>query len=156
MKTAQTLQRRIVLWFLLSLVPLVAFGIFSYLVMVLGKVFYPESGIATIATFATFSVAFLARPLGGMFFGPLGDRIGRQKVLAEQGRHAQPAEAHAGPLQKLAARQKQILRLGRMLLQILPGRVHTSKSYHMEDEAREAKVSVDGGRSRRPKRDESR
>jgi MHS family proline/betaine transporter-like MFS transporter len=58
------------------------FGIFSYLVTVLGKVFYPESGIAMIATFATFSVAFLARPLGGMFFGPLGDRIGRQKVLA--------------------------------------------------------------------------
>jgi MHS family proline/betaine transporter-like MFS transporter len=58
------------------------FGIFSYLTMTLEKVFYPESGIATIATFATFSVSFVARPIGGMIFGPLGDRIGRQKVLA--------------------------------------------------------------------------
>ena len=58
------------------------FGIFSYLTVVLAKVFYPESGLAVVATFATFSVAFVARPLGGMFFGPLGDRIGRQKVLA--------------------------------------------------------------------------
>lgn len=58
------------------------FGIFSYLTVVLASVFYPESGMAVVATFATFSVAFLARPLGGMVFGPLGDRIGRQKVLA--------------------------------------------------------------------------
>jgi len=58
------------------------FGIFSYLTVVLAKVFYPESGLAVVATFATFSVAFAARPLGGMFFGPLGDRIGRQRVLA--------------------------------------------------------------------------
>lgn len=35
-----------------------------------------------IATFATFTVAFLVRPIGGMVFGPLGDRYGRQKVLA--------------------------------------------------------------------------
>jgi MHS family proline/betaine transporter-like MFS transporter len=58
------------------------FGIFSYLTMTLEKVFYPGSSLATIATFATFSVSFVARPLGGMVFGPLGDRIGRQKVLA--------------------------------------------------------------------------
>ena len=38
--------------------------------------------MGTIATFALFAVAFLVRPFGGMFFGPLADRIGRNKVLA--------------------------------------------------------------------------
>lgn len=35
-----------------------------------------------IAALATFSVPFLIRPLGGLFFGALGDKYGRQKVLA--------------------------------------------------------------------------
>ncbi|WP_329387231.1 glycine betaine/L-proline transporter ProP [Streptomyces sp. NBC_01716] len=60
------------------------FGIYSYLAVTIGHVFFP-SGNATVellSSFATFAVAFLVRPLGGMFFGPLGDRIGRKKVLA--------------------------------------------------------------------------
>lgn len=36
---------------------------------------------ATIAVFATFAVGFLARPLGGLVFGHLGDRLGRKSVL---------------------------------------------------------------------------
>lgn len=36
---------------------------------------------AAMASFATFGVGLLARPLGGMFFGAMGDRIGRRKVL---------------------------------------------------------------------------
>ncbi|MDF0529787.1 MFS transporter [Tsukamurella sp. 8F] len=60
------------------------FGVYGYLATTLGKVFYPDaSGAAQLlATFATFAAAFVVRPLGGLFFGPLGDRIGRQKVLA--------------------------------------------------------------------------
>jgi MHS family proline/betaine transporter-like MFS transporter len=38
--------------------------------------------MGTIATFGTFAVAFLVRPFGGLVFGPLADRIGRNKVLA--------------------------------------------------------------------------
>ena len=34
-----------------------------------------------LATFATFGVAFVVRPVGGLFFGALGDRIGRRRVL---------------------------------------------------------------------------
>lgn len=50
----------------------------------LGKVFFPSSSPAAqlLATFGTFAAAFLVRPLGGMVFGPLGDRIGRKRVLA--------------------------------------------------------------------------
>ena len=35
-----------------------------------------------VAALATFSVPFLIRPLGGLFFGMLGDKYGRQKILA--------------------------------------------------------------------------
>lgn len=35
-----------------------------------------------LQTFAVFAVAFAMRPLGGLIFGPLGDRIGRKAVLA--------------------------------------------------------------------------
>jgi MFS transporter, MHS family, proline/betaine transporter len=60
------------------------FGVYSYLAVTIGLVFYPSqsAGVQLIATFTTFAAAFLVRPLGGMFFGPLGDRIGRKHVLA--------------------------------------------------------------------------
>ena len=60
------------------------FGVYGYLAVTLGQVFFPSSNPTAqlIATFATFTVAFLVRPLGGLVFGPLGDRYGRQKVLA--------------------------------------------------------------------------
>ncbi|MFF7705989.1 glycine betaine/L-proline transporter ProP [Pseudomonas sp. NPDC007930] len=60
------------------------FGVYGYIAVTLGKVFFPEGDAAAqlIATFATFTVAFLVRPLGGVVFGPLGDKFGRQKILA--------------------------------------------------------------------------
>ncbi|MBE9372955.1 MFS transporter [Saccharopolyspora sp. HNM0983] len=60
------------------------FGVFSYIAVVISQVFFPQSSPTAqlLSTFATFAVAFLVRPLGGFFFGPLGDRIGRRKVLA--------------------------------------------------------------------------
>ncbi|MBB5911169.1 MHS family proline/betaine transporter-like MFS transporter [Nocardia transvalensis] len=60
------------------------FGVYSYLAVVIGKVFFPDvgAGVQVLASFTTFAAAFLVRPLGGLYFGPLGDRIGRQRVLA--------------------------------------------------------------------------
>lgn len=48
-----------------------------------GTVFYPSvaPGVALLASFATFWVGFLTRPLGGLIFGHLGDRMGRKNVL---------------------------------------------------------------------------
>jgi len=40
-----------------------------------------DPAMATVAAFATFGVGFVARPFGGLFFGTLGDRIGRKWVL---------------------------------------------------------------------------
>ncbi|GGQ46587.1 MHS family proline/betaine transporter-like MFS transporter [Actinomadura coerulea] len=62
------------------------FGVFSAGVMtsIIGTVFFPEDagGSATLRSFALVAAAFLARPFGGMFFGPMGDRLGRKRVLA--------------------------------------------------------------------------
>ncbi|MFG2118713.1 MFS transporter [Streptomyces sp. NPDC048710] len=51
--------------------------------LVLGPLFFPTfSPVAgTLAAFATFGVGFLARPLGSVLFGHLGDRRGRRPVL---------------------------------------------------------------------------
>ncbi|MYU14704.1 glycine betaine/L-proline transporter ProP [Streptomyces sp. SID8361] len=60
------------------------FGVYAYVAVTLGRVFFPADNPATqvVSTFATFAVAFLVRPLGGLVFGPLGDRIGRRRVLS--------------------------------------------------------------------------
>src|SRR6476646_950083 len=50
----------------------------------LAAIFFPtgDDTAALLKTFAIFAAAFFMRPLGGFVFGPLGDRIGRQRVLA--------------------------------------------------------------------------
>ncbi|NGO76368.1 MFS transporter [Streptomyces sp. YC504] len=60
------------------------FGVYAYLAVTIGKVFFPSGNdtAQVLSSLATFAAAFLVRPLGGMVFGPLGDRIGRKKVLA--------------------------------------------------------------------------
>lgn len=50
--------------------------------LVFGPLFFGSSSTGgTLASFATFAVGFAARPIGGMLFGHLGDRIGRKYVL---------------------------------------------------------------------------
>lgn len=51
--------------------------------LVFGALFFPgfDPVAASLAAFATFAVGFLARPLGGVAFGHLGDRIGRKAML---------------------------------------------------------------------------
>ncbi|MEU9671863.1 MFS transporter [Streptomyces bobili] len=50
--------------------------------LVFGPLFFgSDSTGATLASFGTFAVGFAARPIGGVIFGHLGDRIGRKYVL---------------------------------------------------------------------------
>ncbi|MEU4671856.1 MFS transporter [Amycolatopsis sp. NPDC023774] len=48
----------------------------------IGTVFFPGEGNAVLKSLALVAVGFIVRPFGGAFFGPLGDKLGRQKVLA--------------------------------------------------------------------------
>ena len=51
--------------------------------LIFGKLFFPAFGTnqGLILSFATYAVGFLARPVGGLFFGIMGDRLGRKWVL---------------------------------------------------------------------------
>lgn len=51
--------------------------------IVFSKVFFDTSDPATasLQAFATFAIGFVARPIGGLFFGYFGDRYGRKKML---------------------------------------------------------------------------
>jgi MHS family shikimate/dehydroshikimate transporter-like MFS transporter len=51
--------------------------------LVFGKVFFPHQDpfVASAASLASFGVAYVARPLGGVVFGHFGDRLGRKRML---------------------------------------------------------------------------
>jgi len=52
--------------------------------LVFGKVFFPNAGSeldGILAAFLTYAVGFLARPLGGIVFGQIGDKLGRKHTL---------------------------------------------------------------------------
>lgn len=51
--------------------------------LVFPALFFPELSPASglLASFATYGVAFLARPVGGAIFGHFGDRVGRKAML---------------------------------------------------------------------------
>ncbi len=51
--------------------------------LIFNKLFFPAADATTgmIASFATFAVGFVARPIGGIVFGHYGDRIGRKAML---------------------------------------------------------------------------
>ncbi|OFW36298.1 MAG: MFS transporter, partial [Acidobacteria bacterium RIFCSPLOWO2_12_FULL_67_14b] len=52
-------------------------------VLVFPRLFFPSSdpATATLASLATFAIAFVARPIGSVLFGHFGDRIGRKTTL---------------------------------------------------------------------------
>jgi len=51
--------------------------------LVFGELFFPQASRAAqqLLAFATIGVAFVARPLGSIFFGHFGDRVGRKSTL---------------------------------------------------------------------------
>jgi MFS family permease len=52
--------------------------------LVFSKVFFPDASslVGTLLAFATFAVGFVMRPIGGLVFGHIGDRVGRKRSLA--------------------------------------------------------------------------
>jgi len=60
------------------------FVIYAYSAAIIAKLYFPNTDptAALLSTFAVYAVGFVMRPLGGFVFGPLGDRIGRRRVLS--------------------------------------------------------------------------
>lgn len=57
------------------------YGVFAVSVAYITHNFFPGD-FGKVFTLSTFALSFLVRPLGGLFWGPLGDRFGRKRVLA--------------------------------------------------------------------------
>ncbi len=59
------------------------FTVYAFLAPIIGRQFFPKSTdtVALLATFAVFGIGFVARPLGGLLIGFVGDRAGRKPAL---------------------------------------------------------------------------
>jgi MFS transporter, MHS family, proline/betaine transporter len=60
------------------------YGIFTSgaITGIVGTVFFPNGQDAVLKSLALVAVGFVVRPLGGLILGPLGDKLGRRRVLA--------------------------------------------------------------------------
>ena len=58
-------------------------GVYGYLAVTMTTVFTTglDQSLGLVVTLLGFAVSFIVRPLGGMILGPLGDKIGRRKML---------------------------------------------------------------------------
>ena len=59
------------------------FVVYGFLAGILGKLFFPSGDptVELLKSYTVFAVGFLARPLGAILFGYLGDKLGRKKAL---------------------------------------------------------------------------
>lgn len=60
------------------------FAVYGYFAAVLAPLFFPSNDHASslVAAFGAFAAGFLMRPLGGIIFGHIGDRVGRKAALS--------------------------------------------------------------------------
>ncbi|HJK86439.1 MAG TPA: MFS transporter [Candidatus Megaira endosymbiont of Nemacystus decipiens] len=60
------------------------YALFGHFVSIISTKFFPatDSKAALLQTFSVFAVGYLVRPLGGIFFGVIGDKFGRKKALS--------------------------------------------------------------------------
>ncbi|WP_157132166.1 MFS transporter [Roseobacter sp. AzwK-3b] len=59
------------------------FAIFGFLAPIMSPLFFPDSDpmVSLIKTYGVFAGGYLMRPIGGIFFGYIGDRFGRARAL---------------------------------------------------------------------------
>ena len=59
------------------------FGVYGFFAAAIGSQFFPSDDPSTslLASFGVFAAGFIARPLGGLLFGHIGDRLGRRAAV---------------------------------------------------------------------------
>jgi len=59
------------------------FAVYGFFASTIAKQFFPSDNPTTslIAAFGAFAAGFLMRPIGAIFFGRIGDKVGRKKML---------------------------------------------------------------------------
>ncbi|SDQ78077.1 Sugar phosphate permease [Tsukamurella pulmonis] len=58
------------------------YGVYAATATYITAAFFPGDGLGKIGTMLGFAVSFLLRPLGGVVWGPLGDKLGRKAIMA--------------------------------------------------------------------------
>jgi len=59
------------------------FGVYGFFAESIGRQFFPshDPAVSLLASFGVFAVGFVARPMGGLLFGHVGDRLGRRTAV---------------------------------------------------------------------------
>ena len=59
------------------------FALYGYLAAIIGRLFFPaeDATASLLASYGVFAAGFLMRPIGAIFFGWLGDTIGRGRTM---------------------------------------------------------------------------
>ncbi|MEM9684152.1 MAG: MFS transporter [Pseudomonadota bacterium] len=81
--TTRTNNRTIVAGAVGNALELYDFAVFGFFAPIMSAQFFPSDDpvAGLLKTFGIFAIGYLARPIGGLIFGRLGDRIGRQRIL---------------------------------------------------------------------------
>ncbi len=60
------------------------YAVYGYLAATITTVFFPEADRTTglLLTFAVFAISFFVRPIGGLVWGHIGDKVGRRSALS--------------------------------------------------------------------------
>ncbi|RTK92058.1 MAG: MFS transporter [Rickettsiales bacterium] len=57
------------------------YALYAQFAYIIGIKFFPQTEFVEILTFAVFAAGFIIRPLGGIIFGHIGDKLGRRMAL---------------------------------------------------------------------------
>jgi len=81
--SATTARRAAVAGGVGTLIEYYDFSVYAFLALTIGPIFFPsdQPAVSLLLTLAVFGSAYVMRPLGGWFFGRLGDRRGRRHAL---------------------------------------------------------------------------
>src|SRR6188768_3469293 len=79
--THRVSNKSIVVAALSTIVEWYDFTLYLYFATVLSRVFYGGGAQSLLVTLGGFAIAYLMRPLGAIFFGHIGDRLGRRHML---------------------------------------------------------------------------
>ena len=84
------------------------FQVYGYLATFVANDFFPSNrtNMALIEAFGTYSAAFLMRPLGGLFFGRIGDKV---RGVATENKHL---SEYSGDLSLVACSMKHVHLIG--------------------------------------------
>ncbi|MFE9250023.1 MFS transporter [Streptomyces sp. NPDC007088] len=79
----QGMSRAVVAGCIGNFVEQIDLGLYGFLAPVMADSFFPSGNhtLSLLSTYATFAIGILVQPLGGVFFGRIGDRVGRRAML---------------------------------------------------------------------------